>query len=288
VIPTIVFDRLVGRDHPGTGLREHPPFEAPAQERDAEQADQDADRRRADGDDAAPPCEAPLTSTRVVRQQRHVALLWAVSSRRRALLVGLAGVTAGFVAAWFSPWQLSTLIGWLVAAALYLVWVWTSAFRFSPEETMRFARREDDSRPAAQLLVLTACVVSLVGVGFDLLKASESGTGTGDIALVSAAVATVVLSWATVHTVYTLRYAHEYYAEQPVGGFDFKSGPDFEPDYLDFAYVAFGIGMTFQVADTEINDQALRHIVLFHSMLSYLFGAVILAVLINVVAAIFQ
>ena len=211
-----------------------------------------------------------------------------MSARRRALLVGVAGVAAGVVAAWFAPWQLSTLIGWDVAAALYVVWVWSSAFRFTPGETMEFARREDDSRPAAQLLVLTACVVSLVGVGFDLLKASETGTGSGDIALVSAAVATVVLSWATVHTVYALRYAHEYYAERPVGGIDFKSGSDYEPDYRDFAYVAFGIGMTFQVADTDINHRTLRHTVLLHSMLSYLFGAVILAVLINVVAAIFQ
>ena len=211
-----------------------------------------------------------------------------MSARRRALLVAVAGIVAGVVAAFFSPWQLSTLIGWDVAAALYVVWVWSSAFRFTPSETMEFARREDDSRPAAQLLVLTACVVSLVGVGFDLLKASETGTGGGDIALVSAAVATVVLSWATVHTVYALRYAHEYYAEQPVGGIDFKSGADYEPDYRDFAYVAFGIGMTFQVADTDVNHRTIRHTVLLHSLLAYLFGAVILAVLINIVAAIFQ
>ncbi len=72
--------------------------------------------------------------------------------------------------------------------------------------------------------------MSLVGVGFDLLKASEAGTGSGDIALVSAVAATGVLSWATVHTVYALRYAHEYYARPPVGGIDFKSGPDYEPD----------------------------------------------------------
>ena len=211
-----------------------------------------------------------------------------MSARRRALLVAVAGVVAGVVAAFFSPWQLSTLIGWDVAAALYVVWVWSSAFRFTPSETMEFARREDDSRPAAQLLVLTACVVSLVGVGFDLLKASEAGTGGGDIALVSAAVATVVLSWATVHTVYALRYAHEYYAERPVGGIDFKSGAGYEPDYRDFAYVAFGIGMTFQVADTDVNHRTIRHTVLLHSLLAYLFGAVILAVLINIVAAIFQ
>jgi uncharacterized membrane protein len=204
------------------------------------------------------------------------------------MIVALAGGAAGVVTALFAPWQLSTLIGWDVAAALYLVWVWTSAGRFDADETQRFANREDDSRVSAQLLVLTACVASLVGVGFDLLKASEErGDAGGDVLLISAAVATVVLSWATVHTVFALRYAHEYYAESPIGGIDFKAH-DYAPDYRDFAYVAFGIGMTFQVADTDINDRKIRHTVLLHSLLAYLFGAVILAVTINIVAAIFQ
>jgi uncharacterized membrane protein len=204
------------------------------------------------------------------------------------MFVALAGGVAGFATAWFAPWQLSTLMGWDVAAALYLVWVWSSVGRFDGEETQRFANREDDSRVSAQLLVVTACVVSLVGVGFDLLKASESGSGSGDIVLITAAVATVVLSWATVHTVFALRYADDFYARPPVGGIDFKCGPAYAPDYRDFAYVAFGIGMTFQVADTDINDRRIRHTVLIHSLLGYLFGAVILAVTINIVAAIFQ
>jgi uncharacterized membrane protein len=204
------------------------------------------------------------------------------------MLVAIVGVAAGFVMALFAPWQLSTLIGWDVAAALFVVWVWTSAGRFDPEETQRFATREDDSRLSAQLLVVSASVVSLVGVGFDLLKASKAGTGSGHVTLILAAVATVVLSWATVHTVYALRYAHEFYARPPVGGIDFKSGQDYRPDYRDFAYVAFVVGMTFQVSDTDINHRMVRRTVLAHSLLAYLFGAVILAVTINIVAAIFQ
>jgi uncharacterized membrane protein len=223
----------------------------------------------------------------VVRQRRHVALLWAVSARLRAMIVALAGGVAGIVAAFLAPWQLSTLIGWDVAAALFVVWVWTSAGRFDPDETHRFATREDDSRVSAQLLVLSACVVSLAGVGFDLLKASQSGTASGHVALVSAALVTVVLSWATVHTAFALRYAHEYYL-QPVGGIDFKSGSDYAPDYRDFAYVAFVVGMTFQVSDTDITRRQIRRTVLQHSLLAYLFGAVIIAVVINIVAQIFQ
>jgi len=203
------------------------------------------------------------------------------------MIVALAGGVAGIVAAFLAPWQLSTLIGWDVAAALFVVWVWTSAGRFDPDETHRFATREDDSRVSAQLLVLSACVVSLAGVGFDLLKASESGTASGHVALVSAALLTVVLSWATVHTAFALRYAHEYYL-QPVGGIDFKSGSDYAPDYRDFAYVAFVVGMTFQVSDTDITRRQIRRTVLQHSLLAYLFGAVIIAVVINIVAQIFQ
>jgi uncharacterized membrane protein len=210
-----------------------------------------------------------------------------MSSRRRALTVASAGGVAGFVTAWIAPWQLSTLAGWDVAAATYVVWVWWVAGRHSPEETRTLAVREDNSRRVAQLLVVTACVVSLVGVGFDLLKASEETDAGTDVVLIGTAVLTVVLSWAVVQTTFALRYAHEFYSP-PVGGIDFKSGPEFAPDYRDFAYVAFGIGVTFQIADTDINQRQIRHTVLVHSLLSYLFGAVILAVMINVVAAIFQ
>jgi uncharacterized membrane protein len=73
-----------------------------------------------------------------------------------------------------------------------------------------------------------------------------------------------------------------------VGGIDFKSGSDYAPDYRDFAYVAFVVGMTFQVSDTDITRRQIRRTVLQHSLLAYLFGAVIIAVVINIVAQIFQ
>lgn len=204
------------------------------------------------------------------------------------MFVAVVGVAAGVVAAFLAPWQLSTLIGWSVAAALFLVWVGTSAGLFDSDETQRFATREDDSRVSAHLFVVSACVVSLVGVAFDLIKASQSETPGGHVALVVAAVATVVLSWATVHTVFALRYAHEYYAQVPAGGIDFKSGQEYRPDYRDFAYVAFVVGMTFQVSDTDLTHRTVRRTVLVHSLFAYLFGAVILAVTINIVAGLFQ
>jgi uncharacterized membrane protein len=88
-----------------------------------------------------------------------------------------------------------------------------------------------------------------------------------------------------VHTVFALRYAHQFYAPEVDGHIDFKSGPDYEPDYGDFGYVAFTIGMTFQVSDTDVGSRLTRRTVLTHALLAYLFGAVIVALMVNVIAA---
>jgi len=95
---------------------------------------------------------------------------------------------------------------------------------------------------------------------------------------------TIVCSWLLVHTVFALRYAHVYYTE-PEGGIDYKSKGLEDPDYLDFAYTAFTIGMTFQVSDTDIQRREIRRTVLRHALLAYLFGAIILAVAINLIAS---
>ena len=204
------------------------------------------------------------------------------SSRKRLVAVSTLGVVAGGIAALFGPWQFALLLGWDVSAAAFAGEVWSSVARFTAEQTLEHATREDDGRVATRVLLLSASTASLVGVGFTLIKASQAGTG-GQVTLTMVAIVTVALSWVVVHTVFTLRYAHEYYT-QPVGGIDFKT--DEPPDYQDFAYIAFTIGMTFQVSDTDVQGRKVRRTVLKHSLLSYLFGAVILAVVINVIAGI--
>ena len=103
--------------------------------------------------------------------------------------------------------------------------------------------------------------------------------------LITLGVLSVVLSWTVVHAVYTLRYARAYYSE-PAGGIEFdESDP---PTYLDFAYFSFTIGMTFQVSDTSTNSRPVRRLVLHHALLSYLFGAVLLGLVINVVATLLR
>jgi len=206
-----------------------------------------------------------------------------MSSRTRLLAVVVAGAAAGGVAAALSAWQLAVLIGWGVSATTFVVWVWASVAQFTPDQTRELSTREDDGRVATTILLLSASVVSLVGVALALFKASNANT-PDQAALTVSAVVTVGLSWVVVHTVFTLRYAREYYTI-PEGGIDFKTR-DEHPDYQDFAYFAFTIGMTFQVSDTDVQGRKIRRTVLKHALLSYLFGAVILAVVINVIAGI--
>jgi uncharacterized membrane protein len=107
------------------------------------------------------------------------------------------------------------------------------------------------------------------------MRGVEIGLGAGS----------VVVSWLVVHTIFTLKYARPYYGgDSREGGVDFEN--DVRPPYSDFAYLAFTIGMTFQVSDTDLQSAAFRRLALRHALLSYLFGAVILAATINLVAGI--
>jgi uncharacterized membrane protein len=129
--------------------------------------------------------------------------------------------------------------------------------------------------------VLVASIAALVAVGFALVRAGQATGGTKAL-LIGLGATSVVVSWLVVHTVFMLRYARLYYGD-PVGGINFNDQDD--PAYLDFAYFSFTVGMTFQVSDTNITTKAIRRLTLHHALLSYLFGAVILAVAINVVAS---
>jgi uncharacterized membrane protein len=199
---------------------------------------------------------------------------------RVALAAVLAIITGGVVSA-FTFWQAATLIGWDVGALFLGTWIWWAVGRLSPEETRTRATREDTSLRLSELMILATGVALLAAVGFALIRAGDSTGGTKAY-LITLGVLSVALSWGLVHTVFTLRYARTFYSK-PVGGIDFNE--DDPPNYLDFAYLALTIGMTFQVSDTNLTTKAMRRIALFHALLSYLFGAVIVALVINVVSS---
>ncbi len=196
------------------------------------------------------------------------------------LIAAALGVAAGTTTAVIASWQLAVLVGWDAAALFIVGSIWTFIPVLDSAATKRVASREDDSRALVDVVMVAACLISLVGVLLGLARANEQ-RGAAAAVLTSVAVFTVFLSWFTVHTLFVLRYARLYYTDS-VGGIEFPSSEE-PPDYLDFMYVSFTIGMTFQVSDTGIHQRPIRRAVIRHALLSYVFGTVIVGIVINVV-----
>jgi uncharacterized membrane protein len=202
---------------------------------------------------------------------------------RRLAMVGGLGVAAGALAAPFVRWQLAVLAGWDGAALAFVGSVWLTLGRAGPTRTEEYATRDDIGRETARLLLLAAAAASLASVVFALHLAGLE-TGSERAVLVTVAAFTVAVSWTVLNTVFTLRYAEDYYRSPP-GAIDFGgASPLDRPDYRDFAYVAFTIGMTYQVSDTNLRNRRIRRSVLMHAVLSYLFGVIIVASAVSIVA----
>jgi uncharacterized membrane protein len=192
---------------------------------------------------------------------------------------------AGVVAALLTglvlhQWRYAPLAAWDVAALVFTAWVWTLIGTSTAAATAAQATREDPGTAASDLIVVVASVANLASVGYVLVQASQARGSAQDV-LAGLGVVGVVLSWFTVHTLFTLRYARLYYSGTD-GGIDFNQQAP--PRYLDFAYLSFTIGMTFQVSDTDLQTPQIRATALRHGLLAFLFGAVILAATINLVS----
>ena len=205
------------------------------------------------------------------------------SSSRTHLAIALAGGVAGaLVMGIVGGWSFAGLVGWDVASVLLVATTWLTVGPMDADRTQRFAVREEPGRAITDLLLIGASVVSLFGVGFVVVAGGDTHGIRGGF-LVALGIFTVVVSWGVVHTTYMLRYARLYYGGT-TGGVEFNSPDGERPSYWDFGYLAFTVGMTFQVSDTNITDSAIRRTVLRQALLSYLFGVVIIAVMINLVA----
>ena len=198
----------------------------------------------------------------------------------RLAVATAVGVVAGVVAGVALPWQTVPLAFWLGTALTWTGSVWVTVLPLDAAGTSRHATREDPHGATATTLLVAASVAALGAVVLGVLKASHSH-GANKLTLLSAGVAAIIGSWGVVHTVFTLRYAGLYYRGVD-GGVDFNE--DDKPVYADFAYLAFTIGMTYQVSDTDLTTKAIRHTALRHALLSYLLGTVIIAATINLAA----
>lgn len=197
----------------------------------------------------------------------------------RLIVMLTAGTIAGVITGVFGKWEFAATVGWAVAALIYSVWMWAIIHGMNAEQTRAHASREDPGRGVGDLLMLLLSVASLASVVLILVEASRA-SGVVQVAIAALAVVSVALSWILLHTLYTLRYARLYYLD----GTGVSFNQDEPPRYTDFAYLAFTLGMTYQVSDTSITTHAIRAAALRHALLSFVFGSVILATTINLVA----
>jgi len=193
----------------------------------------------------------------------------------------LAGLLAGLITAFLGDWPYALLAGWDVAALVFAFLAWVVILSMDAASTAEHATSEEPGHAQTSVLVVVASVASLAAVGVVLVRAGSAKGGTQDL-LAGVGLLSIALSWFAVHTLFTLRYARLYYGGGRPGGVDFNQ--DEPPRYLDFAYLAFTIGMTFQVSDTELRTPAIRATALRQALLAYLFGAVILGATINLIS----
>lgn len=196
-----------------------------------------------------------------------------------ALVLGVvAAVLTGLLR---HEWHFAPAVGWIVAATVYLVWTWSLVLPMSAEQTLAHVqqRREDGTAGVSHLVVLVASIAGLAGVGY--LLAAESG-GQRHIGEALVGILSVIASWFAVHTTFTLRYAMLFYSDDAAEPISYHQN-EYLPRYKDFAYLAFTVGMTYQVSDTDLGSPRIRGSVLTQAMVSFLLGAVVLASTINLV-----
>jgi uncharacterized membrane protein len=186
----------------------------------------------------------------------------------------------------FDGQMLHILVSWDSFCIFFLLFNWITFFTVRPQQIRNEARKQDDGRVVVFIIALIATLAALAAALLLLLNKVESFREMSPT-LVSA-FGGLLLSWGVVHTVFTVRYAHIYYADHKedntkhAGGLIFPEEP--HPDFVDFAYYSFIIGMTFQVSDVSVSSRKLRRLTLLHSLMAFAFNTIIVALTVNLIA----
>jgi uncharacterized membrane protein len=201
---------------------------------------------------------------RILRARGRLLASLAIGAAVAALLPGALPLTTRL------------LSGWDVAVATYLAVALTTMARTDKARIRRNAAMQDEGRFAVLSLTAAAAFASLAAIIFEL----GEGRGGAQIAI---AIVTILLSWTMIHMTFAFHYAHDYYRGAKPGGLLFPG--DAPPDYWDFAYFSFVIGMTAQVSDVAVSDRTIRRTVTAHGIVSFLFNTALLALTVNIAAS---
>ena len=211
---------------------------------------------------------------------KRPAYLIRVGKGHKRLFVSIAIGLAVMVALPVAP-VTRALIGWDIGVLIYLVAAIVVMSSCSTIAQMKSnAAAQDEGALAILVLTAAAGMASLIAIFAELAALERTSPQYG--LYIALAVSTVVLSWTFVHTIFALHYAHDFYGEgHQRNGLRFPG--EEQPDYWDFVYFAFVIGMTFQVSDVAVASRAFRRVVLVHGIISFAYNTAILAGAINLV-----
>lgn len=200
------------------------------------------------------------------------------------LVIALAiGILSNFIFIDVEDLIIRIMIGWDIFCIVLLLLTWASYFTINSEQIRELCKKQDESRVVIFLIILVSALASMAAV-FDLF--------INESPYVLVAIGGLLLSWLLVHTIFASRYAHLFYGndkEDPqihAGGLEFPS--EKKPDYLDFAYFSFVIGMTFQVSDVQVTSKRIRRLVLIHGFVSFCFNTFVVALMINFIGSIME
>jgi uncharacterized membrane protein len=221
---------------------------------------------------------ATLTTTWVQRS----------SAAKRLLLSAVAGVGVAVAFTSMGGWVNGALIGWCGFAAVNLGLDWWCIRHANPHETKISVARYDQSSSLMLFTVIAGAAVSVAAIGY-LLATSRAAPLTLRIAHILLAVTSIASSWLLMHARFGFHYAHCYYRKYAADGDEpaFNFPGKHAPDYLDFMYFSYVLGMTSQVSDVTINTRAIRRLALLHGLISFAFNLMIVAFFINVVGTVF-
>jgi uncharacterized membrane protein len=181
---------------------------------------------------------------------------------------------------------LITVCSWCVFALSFIITSWVILYTRSLSEIKKYAKKEDGSRVFVILITILSSFAALIAVL--LLVIDKNRITSEEWITIPACIFSVILSWVMVHTIMTFHYANLYYDDDEKRKKEQREGLKFPeedaPDYLDFAYFSFVVGMTFQVSDVEVTDKKMRKIVLVHGLVSFALNTFVVALTINFIA----
>jgi uncharacterized membrane protein len=224
-------------------------------------------------------------STAAPNTRRPRSFLRMIRTRPRLVISAAFGLAVVAIIFPVFDWRPVTklLVGWNVGIGLYLILAFSLMARSDVHRIRRRAANQDEGSIALLVLIVVAAMASLAAIFSEL---ATTGGAPRQPAQLILATSTILLSWAFIHSMFALHYAHEFYGngrDGIVGGISFPD--DNEPDYWDFCYFAFTIGMCAQVSDATISSKSIRRTALSHSVISFVFNAALLALTVNIAAS---